>query len=137
MFFFLMIRRPPRSTRTDTLFPYTTLFRSVIQLGAAAGEDLPARLGMVYHVNDRAFGGGEEAGDLVGIHRLRVGDVDQLVIGRNAFLLGIEATARNPFQFKLVELELAESTDDGIDLPRHTRGRHQNASRSCRERGCK
>src|SRR3546814_17284110 len=26
---FLMIRRPPRSTRTDTLFPYTTLFRSV------------------------------------------------------------------------------------------------------------
>src|SRR3546814_17252032 len=29
MFFFLMIRRPPRSTRTDTLFPYTTLFRSL------------------------------------------------------------------------------------------------------------
>src|SRR3546814_16348962 len=27
-FFFLMIRRPPRSTRTDTRFPYTTLFRS-------------------------------------------------------------------------------------------------------------
>src|SRR3546814_14610573 len=28
LFFFLMIRRPPRSTRTDTLLPYTTLFRS-------------------------------------------------------------------------------------------------------------
>src|SRR3546814_5947462 len=28
MIFLLMIRRPPRSTRTDTLFPYTTLFRS-------------------------------------------------------------------------------------------------------------
>src|SRR3546814_6878570 len=28
MLFYLMIRRPPRSTRTDTLFPYTTLFRS-------------------------------------------------------------------------------------------------------------
>src|SRR3546814_9927553 len=28
VFFFLMIRRPPRSTRTDTLFPYTTRFRS-------------------------------------------------------------------------------------------------------------
>src|SRR3546814_18378541 len=27
-FFFLMVRRPPRSTRTDTLLPYTTLFRS-------------------------------------------------------------------------------------------------------------
>src|SRR3546814_5019636 len=30
VFFCLMIRRPPRSTRTDTLFPYTTLFRSMI-----------------------------------------------------------------------------------------------------------
>src|SRR3546814_11609715 len=30
-FFFLMIRRPPISTRTDTLFPYTTLFRSRTQ----------------------------------------------------------------------------------------------------------
>src|SRR3546814_2614591 len=29
LFFFLMIRRPPRSTRTDTLFPYTSLFRSL------------------------------------------------------------------------------------------------------------
>src|SRR3546814_9667590 len=29
IFFFLMIRQPPRSTRTDTLFPYTSLFRSV------------------------------------------------------------------------------------------------------------
>src|SRR3546814_4391007 len=28
VFFFLMVRRPPRSTRTDTLFPYPTLFRS-------------------------------------------------------------------------------------------------------------
>src|SRR3546814_8032141 len=34
--FFLMIRRPPRSTRTDTLFPYTTLFRSLCQPGLGA-----------------------------------------------------------------------------------------------------
>src|SRR3546814_3714780 len=32
-FFFLMIRLPPRSTRTDTLFPYTTLFRSLLIMG--------------------------------------------------------------------------------------------------------
>src|SRR3546814_2380525 len=37
-----MIRRPPRSTRTDTLFPYTTLFRSLGLAGAAAGW-LPCR----------------------------------------------------------------------------------------------
>src|SRR3546814_20328962 len=39
MFFFLMIRRPPRSTRTDTLFPYTTLFRSLfVKLCQFPGE---------------------------------------------------------------------------------------------------
>src|SRR3546814_2673384 len=35
-FFFLMIRRPPRSTRTDTLFPYTTLFRSAARARQAS-----------------------------------------------------------------------------------------------------
>src|SRR3546814_8219640 len=37
--FFLMIRRPPRSTRTDTLFPYTTRFRSRFH----ARKDQPQR----------------------------------------------------------------------------------------------
>src|SRR3546814_20948062 len=36
-----MIRRPPRSTRTDTLFPYTTLFRSDIVEGAVPAERRP------------------------------------------------------------------------------------------------
>src|SRR3546814_942586 len=38
-----MIRRPPRSTRTDTLFPYTTLFRScreAVQLTVEIGRDV-------------------------------------------------------------------------------------------------
>src|SRR3546814_14214194 len=37
--FFLMIRRTPRSTRTDTLFPYTTLFRSVAVHAAFEADD--------------------------------------------------------------------------------------------------
>src|SRR3546814_15753784 len=37
-FFFLMIRRPPRSTLTDTLFPYTTLFRSEDAAAARPGH---------------------------------------------------------------------------------------------------
>src|SRR3546814_1817191 len=51
--FFLMIRRPPRSTRTDTLFPYTTLFRSAARTAPgrqeqpAAGER--ALRGQVFH----------------------------------------------------------------------------------------
>src|SRR3546814_5517998 len=53
-FFFLMIRRPPRSTRTDTLFPYTTLFRSnrldlvgreQIDHGVGIARLLPGELG--------------------------------------------------------------------------------------------
>src|SRR3546814_12048101 len=41
LFFFLMRRRPPRSTRTDTLFPYTTLFRSLFRL-----DDEPYRIAL-------------------------------------------------------------------------------------------
>src|SRR3546814_16092495 len=52
-----MIRRPPRSTRTDTLFPYTTLFRSPLLLGNGApaivvghslGGPIAAKLAMDY-----------------------------------------------------------------------------------------
>src|SRR3546814_11790924 len=43
-FFFLMIRRPPRSTRTDTLFPYTTLFRSHARAEWSMNCQQPARL---------------------------------------------------------------------------------------------
>src|SRR3546814_1900709 len=42
LFFFVMIRRPPRSTRTATLFPYTTLFRSVLDLEIVAGATAKA-----------------------------------------------------------------------------------------------
>src|SRR3546814_5030668 len=35
-----MIRRPPRSTRTDTLFPYTTLFRSETPTGVRSGSSV-------------------------------------------------------------------------------------------------
>src|SRR3546814_8609195 len=41
LFFFLMIRRPPRSTRTDTLFPYTTLFRSPAALPSSSATSDP------------------------------------------------------------------------------------------------
>src|SRR3546814_4076176 len=49
-----MIRRPPRSTRTDTLFPYTTLFRSDIARDADA-ED------MVHHIAAQCPAGVEMA----------------------------------------------------------------------------
>src|SRR3546814_12484244 len=84
VFFFLMIRRPPRSTRTDTLFPYTTLFRSAVAQAARHGvqrivgqrgdegddhdaHDAPGR--------ERAVGRHVEAdGGAEGTHRRRHGD---------------------------------------------------------------
>src|SRR3546814_4068293 len=51
MFLFLMIRRPPRSTRTDTLFPYTTIFRSVRERDE--DRDRPARR-LALWPNDRS-----------------------------------------------------------------------------------
>src|SRR3546814_17666038 len=70
---FLMIRRPPRSTRTDTLFPYTTLFRSHVLLV------LDQPLGLLdHHFGDLdvAVGGLVEGrGDDLALHRtLHVGD---------------------------------------------------------------
>src|SRR3546814_8061242 len=65
-----MIRRPPRSTRTDTLFPYTTLFRS--QLGRDLGGDLvdvldPAEHRQALQIASAQLGSVvEEAGRLVG-----------------------------------------------------------------------
>src|SRR3546814_1864414 len=56
LFFFLMIRRPPRSTRTDTLFPYTTLFRSHPGMAAVRG--------------------------LYGVHRKRADRVGELTFGQ-------------------------------------------------------
>src|SRR3546814_4209898 len=58
--FFLMIRRPPRSTRTDTLFPYTTLFRSQRSRRWAGRQDRWPEAGR--HAQDRGQGKLDEVG---------------------------------------------------------------------------
>src|SRR3546814_9997112 len=70
-----MIRRPPRSTRTDTPFPYTTLFRSLAAnrvFGARAGPGISLQL---LHAQRDALRVLVDADDL---HLHRVADVDQL-----------------------------------------------------------
>src|SRR3546814_3389697 len=65
IFVFLMIRRPPRSTRTDTLFPYTTLFRSKQDALEGKNPTFDAKIhatamqvprATVLHFNTRAYG---------------------------------------------------------------------------------
>src|SRR3546814_19279820 len=71
-----MIQRPPRSTRTDTLFPYTTLFRSAIpvggeyQLALAAADVLHAEILAALDVLVRRFldPAGVQAADIVEAH---------------------------------------------------------------------
>src|SRR3546814_4817633 len=46
-----MIRRPPRSTRTDTLFPYTTLFRSHAEGGDVRVATMPDSIAMAMRVS--------------------------------------------------------------------------------------
>src|SRR3546814_15362154 len=54
-FFFLMIRRPPRSTRTDTLFPYTTLFRSPKRNDELAQVFIDHMAYLLPHETERGF----------------------------------------------------------------------------------
>src|SRR3546814_7319244 len=61
--FFLMIRRPPRSTRTDTLFPYTTLFRSADRDHQPLHHRIHARIGGdPEHSHDKGARGGNGGG---------------------------------------------------------------------------
>src|SRR3546814_21089755 len=75
---FVMIRRPPRSTRTDTLFPYTTLFRSALY-GGIDGVQPRRHIGRRACAHHRAGAGGQvrpvsrrplsERGRAGGLHR--------------------------------------------------------------------
>src|SRR3546814_12566413 len=65
-----MIRRPPRSTRTDTLFPYTTLFRSVV-------SNMYARLQQV-------------AADMAGVDQTSSDNLVSEIVGELASLLDVE-----------------------------------------------
>src|SRR3546814_17950854 len=83
-----MIRRPPRSTRTDTLLPYTTLFRSDRELARAEGESQAPPLARAerhaaetlereQRLGDRRLGAADiELDDLVARAVADVGDVD-------------------------------------------------------------
>src|SRR3546814_21056560 len=62
-----MIRRPPRSTRTDTLFPYTTLFRSFLDQVKATGERLRGALEQLIPNHDGLFDSVRGMGLMLGI----------------------------------------------------------------------
>src|SRR3546814_14776120 len=66
LFIFLMIRRPPISTRTDTLFPYTTLFRSADAGGDHGDADLAVQIVVERRTPDDVRVGIDQFADMVG-----------------------------------------------------------------------
>src|SRR3546814_20405882 len=101
LFFFLMIRRPPRSTRTDTLFPYTTLFRSragdAVAASAEHDRDAVVEADLVLDIDAElllAFRG-EGTGGVVGRERIIIDvvEVDELEAAGTEFLLLVPAIA--------------------------------------------
>src|SRR3546814_13179914 len=81
-----MIRRPPRSTRTDTLFPYTTLFRSIV-------GQLQRRLAAELHddtlQNAAALLLARNADNVLGAQRLEVEAVRGVVIRRHRLRIAV------------------------------------------------
>src|SRR3546814_18241587 len=73
LFFFLMIRRPPRSTRTDTLFPYTTLFRS--KVARPPFEVLDHKL------HETLLPQAAQVGVIIELHEKAAQDADHAVVG--------------------------------------------------------
>src|SRR3546814_3596156 len=97
-----MVRRPPRSTRTDTLFPYTTLFRSQ-RFGIALSAHILERVGDIVRNAGEAF---EIARD----QRLRL-------VGRHFEPAG-EAPARNAVEDREIDRRSEEHTSELQSLMR-------------------
>src|SRR3546814_6406889 len=104
-----MIRRPPRSTRTDTLFPYTTLFRSAAEIAGAADRarisEAAGHAAAIVAVErgaldiDAATGAGDGAG-IFDVAAARQDDAEALALDRAVHFIGDERAvilARLPF----------------------------------------
>src|SRR3546814_16379043 len=114
-----MIRRPPRSTRTDTLFPYTTLFRSgvvlapvyptiiSVMLSAMPHRQHPPLMGLV--VVFSALGG--TTGSII------TGAIFAHLDGRTAFTLMLVPTAVLAAGLLLLRRRIADSAIRTVDAP--------------------
>src|SRR3546814_19681486 len=73
-----MIRRPPRSTRTDTLFPYTTLFRSAVDDDEAHAGREQCRMGEIGAWREGRRVEGDDVGEGTGLQRSAPVESEQL-----------------------------------------------------------
>src|SRR3546814_9909763 len=111
-----MIRPPPRSTLTDTLFPYTTLFRSLCRIDTAHLAGADADRHAVFCVNDGVRL--DELGDLV-----REYQIVNLGFGRRAFADDLEFVVAHDARVDVLHQQAA---GNALEVERRgTRGRNQ------------
>src|SRR3546814_12724353 len=120
-----MIRRPPRSTLTDTLFPYTTLFRSVQRQAVQVGHRI--ELAELAQRLDVALA------QAVHVHRTAAGEVDyRLRTLRRA--REFTGATRDRLALLAHDLRAADRALSGHrprhPVPRHTTGTHATATRT-------
>src|SRR3546814_13449794 len=113
--FFLMTRRPPRSTRTDTLVPYTTLFRSVLCDDERAHRIARARILFDHRP------AGQRRRVLVGILRVMRGD--RLI--DTAEIAGPDVAGTEP------QAAWPAATDESVDRVHPAQRMQQNDARAC------
>src|SRR3546814_17624665 len=121
-----MIRRPPRSTRTDTLFPYTTLFRSIAEVEKRV--DLNDTL--LLFTADHSFGlqvdGGQRGDDVLeGYDAWKAGDSDGNVVRLKNVMVKTTHTAA-----EVQELAFGTRADSDCGSLLDS---HQNGIAKCRE----
>src|SRR3546814_16651714 len=97
-----MRRRPPRSTRTDTLFPYTTLFRSIINADPGIrwpvmGGFIQRRGGTARH--DAVAWGYARAADALGVYIIQGCEVTGFLTAVHGRIEGVETT-RGPIRYR-------------------------------------
>src|SRR3546814_17785000 len=123
VFFFLMIRRPPRSTRTDTLFPYTTLFRSLGLFGPhqqrADEMGMPGVFGDDPHLH--AIFGLRSAEQILREQRFLGGELGEKIILQRREMLGRHrlvglAPPDGAFGFRVANGELVRSEEHTSEL---------------------
>src|SRR3546814_569293 len=122
VFFFLMIRRPPRSTRTDTLFPYTSLFRSRKRLWM---EHLGAEVGQFAGLGVRHRGKADRFG-----HQTRVCRQHAVDVGPDRQCACVEQPGEN--RRRVVAAVAAERGGTALRVARDESGHHDVAARSAR-----
>src|SRR3546814_8719101 len=114
-----MIRRPPRSTRTDTLFPYTTLFRSVLVGGRQAETpERPAGLDVVAFVQALEQRGRGAAGNVADRDFHGIAGTQRMVVDRRQRVAALGRGAVGVFEVHLHELRSEEHTSELQSLMR-------------------